>query len=173
MKIAVISCSLNPESRSRVLARAAESRLKAAGVEVDFVDLQALTLPMAGKRQDWSRPEVEALRARLDAVQGFVLAVPIYTYDVNAAAKNLVELCGKAFEGKVAGFLCSAGGTASYMSVMAFANSLMLDFRTYIVPRFVYAVREAVAGGKIVDADIAARVEQLADEVARVAGALN
>ena len=51
-----------------------------------------------------------------------------------------MELTGKgAWENKTVAFLNAAGGHSSYMSVMAVANSLMLDFRCVIVPRFVYA----------------------------------
>ena len=60
----------------------------------------------------------------------------------------------------------------SYMSVMAYANSLMLDFRCVIIPRFVYATGEdfhddGVAAGKIVK-----RIEQVAAELVRFTEAL-
>lgn len=172
MRIAIVSCSLNPGSRSRVLARAAEAHLRGKGVEADFIDLQEQDLPMAGPPGHWDLPQVEALEQRLSAADGILMAVPVYTYNVNAAAKNLAELCGKAFENKGVGFLCSAGGNASYMSVMGFANSLMLDFRSVIVPRFVYALRDAVQGGRIQDPAVEGRVHQLADELLRLSRAL-
>ena len=71
--------------------------------------------------------------------KAILLATPIYNYDVSAAAKNMVELTGSAWRDKTVGFICAAGGTSSYMSVMGLANSLMLDFRCIILPRFVYA----------------------------------
>ncbi len=72
-----------------------------------------------------------------------MLASPIYNYDVNAALKNAIELAGRKMEDKLLGFLCTAGGGAmSYMSVMPLANSLMLDFRTIVLPRFVNAAPE-------------------------------
>ena len=70
-----------------------------------------------------------------------IAATPVYNYDACAALKNLVELTGDSWEDKVVGFLCAAGGSSSYMSVMSIANSLMLDFRCLIIPRFVYATR--------------------------------
>lgn len=172
MRIAIISCSLNPASRSRVLAHSAEAHLRAQGVEVDFIDLQTLDLPLAGAPEHWKSPAVEALKQRLEAAQGLLIATPIYNYTVNAAAFNLVELCGKALQGKTVGFLCSAGGFGSYMAVMSFANALMLDYRCYIVPRFVYALRDAVNDGVLTDPEVAERVKGLADEMRRVAGAL-
>ncbi|MES1168133.1 MAG: NAD(P)H-dependent oxidoreductase, partial [Oleiharenicola lentus] len=93
---------------------------------------------------------------------------PIYNYDGNAALKNLIELTGRAWENKVVGFLCAAGGVASYMSIMPLANSLMLDFRCVVVPRFVYATDAAFADGRLVDADQLRRVAELARVSARM-----
>ncbi len=68
--------------------------------------------------------------------------MPVYNYDVNAVAKNFIELMGEdALGNKTVGFMLSAGGGGSYMAVMPFANSLMLDFRCWIVPRFLYVSR--------------------------------
>jgi FMN reductase len=172
MKIAILSSSLNPQSRSRVLARHAEAHLKARDIDVDFIDLQGLDLPLAGSPGCWDAPAVAGLEERLSAAQGILIAAPVYTYDLNAAVKNVAELAGSGFEGKVIGFLLAAGGMGSYMSAMGFANSLMLDFRSLILPRFVYALKDAVAGGKVVDAEISQRIQGLADEMLRVAGAL-
>jgi hypothetical protein len=44
--------------------------------------------------------------------------------------------------------ICAAGGGSSYMSVMGLANSLMLDFRCLIIPRFVYAKGDDFASQK-------------------------
>ena len=72
---------------------------------------------------------MKALEKRMQAADAFVIAAPVYTYDLNAAAKNVLELAGGAMEGKTVGFVLAAGGFGSYMSAMGFANSLMLDSR--------------------------------------------
>ncbi len=87
--------------------------------------------------------------------------MPIYNYDVNAAAKNLIELTGRAWTNKVVAFLCAAGGQGSYMSVMPLANSLMLDFRCVIVPRFVYATGEHFDDDGRIDDSITRRTHEL------------
>ncbi len=73
---------------------------------------------------------------------------------------------------KVIGFLCAAGSTGSYMSVMAYANSLMLDFRCVIIPRFVFATGDAFDGDNIGDKKIIERTEVVADELVRFTKAL-
>jgi FMN reductase len=72
----------------------------------------------------------------------------------------------------VVGFLCAAGGMSSYMSVMAYANSLMLDFRSVIIPRFVYATGPAFKDDEITDAKVTERIRQVAQELVRFTNAL-
>jgi hypothetical protein len=48
----------------------------------------------------------------------------------------------------------------------------MLDFRTVIIPRFVYATGDAFKGDEIVDKKMATRIEQAADELIRFTQAL-
>ncbi len=84
----------------------------------------------------------------------------------------MIELTGSAWEEKVVGFLCAAGGMSSYMSVMAYANSLMLDFRSIIIPRFVYATGNAFGDDAIADPKIKTRIEQVAAELIRFTQAL-
>jgi len=55
---------------------------------------------------------------------------------------------------------------------LAYANSLMLDFRTVIIPRFVYATGDSFDGDKITDKKVVARIEQVADELTRFTEAL-
>jgi hypothetical protein len=60
------------------------------------------------------------------------------------------------------------------MSIMGLANSLMLDFRCVIVPRFVYATNlafEGVSGGSLKDLKIRERISRLADELIALSSA--
>jgi len=115
---------------------------------------------------------VGALSTAVSAADAIVLAVPIYNYDVNAAAKNAIKLTGRAWTDKVVGFVCAAGGQGSYMSIMSLANSLMLDFRCLIVPRFVYATGDDFEGDTIQSAVIRERLGELCERLIGVAGAV-
>lgn len=139
MNIVIISCSLHPQSRSYVLARAAQDELRNLGVDVQLIDLREKELAFADGVHAGKVPDAQAIAAAIGKASAVLLAMPIYNWDVNAAAKNLLEVSSRAWNRKVVGFLCVAGGQASYMSVMGLANSMMLDFRCIIVPRFVYA----------------------------------
>lgn len=168
----VFSCSLNPESRSRLLALEIKDNLKACGSEVDFVDLRKTQMPLCDGSRTSSAAIDTGLHERIEKSDGIVMCVPIYNFDVNAAAKNLIELTGASWTGKVVGFACAAGGKSSYMSVMGIANSLMLDFRCHILPRFVYATGESFDQGSISGTDLQQRLKEFSNEMTRVTQAL-
>ena len=169
--ILVISCSLHPRSRSRRLAEAAVASLRSQGAPVELVDLRDYELPFCDGDACCSAPAVERLQQQIAKVSAILLAAPVYNYDLNAAAKNLIELTGDAWEGKPVGFLCAAGGRSSYMSPMGLANNLMLDFRCWIIPRFVYATKADFNGDQVSHV-IGTRVEQLAATAVAIGRAL-
>src|SRR3954453_20793110 len=171
-KYLVISTSGNPDSNSRRMGRIALHNLEKAKVECAWLDISELNLPLCDADACYTQPGSRKVSKAIEAADGILLATPVYNYDVAAAAKNLVELTGSAWEDKIVGFLCAAGGMSSYMSVMAYANSLMLDFRTVIIPRFVYATGDSFDGEQLGDKKIEQRIHQVADELVRFTSCL-
>lgn len=162
MKVVVLSSSLNPGSRSRIMALSVAGMLERfEGLEVDRIDLQGLDLPLCDGGAAYGDPSVVELNQRFEAADAYVLATPVYNFDGNAALKNVIELAGRKMENKMVGFVCAAGGAMSYMSIMALASSLMLDFRTIVLPRFVYAAPGDWEGDELKPA-VAERLEQFA-----------
>ena len=171
-KYLVVSTSGNPDSNSRRMGRIAFACLERAKVDCEWLDISVLGLPLCDADKCYTQPAAQKLSATIEAADAILVATPVYNYDVSAAAKNMVELTGSAWEDKIVGFLCAAGGMNSYMSVMAFANSLMLDFRCIIIPRFVYATGHAFEGDKLKDEKVAKRIEEVAAELIRFGQAL-
>src|SRR5947209_6209057 len=164
----VISTSGNPESNSRRMGRIAFAHLQDRKIDCDWIDIREMDLPICDADQCYGMPGSKRLSVAIEAADGVVIAAPVYNYDVAAATKNMIELTGSAWADKVVGFLCAAGGMGSYMSVMSFANSLMLDFRCLIIPRFVYATGDSFDGDKLTDTKVAKRIEQVVAELVRV-----
>jgi NAD(P)H-dependent FMN reductase len=164
----VISTSLNPDSKSRMLAKHAHATLDAQ-VGCEFVDLRDFALPMCDGNAAYAHPDVALVTKKIINASCIIVATPIYNYDVNAAFKNLIELSGRAWHDKVVGFLCAAGGKSSYMSVMAVANSLMLDFRSVIIPRFVYAEGSQFSE-TVIDETVQERINELTKTAIRLTG---
>ena len=173
MNYLVISSSLNPKSLSRLLALTAFNTFKKKGVLAEWLDLADHSIPFCDGDSTYKNPEAKDLREKVQNAKGILFAVPIYNYDVNAAAKNLIELTGDAWTNKVVGFLCAAGGKSSYISVMGLDNSLMLDFRCLIIPRFVYTVSEDFTEDDNTDPKVKPQVKELAKELIRICMALN
>jgi FMN reductase len=168
----VISTSGNPASNSRRMGRIAFAHLQKQKIDCDWLDIRERDLPLCDADKCYGVPGSKRLSAEIEAAHGILIAAPVYNYDVAAATKNMIELTGSAWQDKIVGFLCAAGGMGSYMSVMAYANSLMLDFRCVIIPRFVFATSDGFDGDKIIDKKITRRIETLADELVRFTNAL-
>ncbi len=172
MSFLVLSTSLNKESKSALLAASAVEEFKARAKDCDFLDLRELNLPHCDGDTAYSHPDVARVREKIEKANCIIMAVAIYNFDCGSSAKNLLELTGKAWTDKTVGFLCAAGGKSSYMSIMGLANSLMLDFRSLILPRFVYTDGAAFANGKLVDEEIAKRISQLVDSAIKLEKAM-
>ena len=140
---------------------------------VEFFDLQDNSLPMCDGDECYDLPEVLEFREKVKNADGIIMATPVYNFNVSSGAKNIVELGGSMLYDKIFGFMCAAGGRNGYMSVMSLANSLMLDFRCYILPKFVYATKHDFEDGKIINSDIKERIKELGTELIRVSKALN
>ena len=169
----VLSASLNPGSRSRILASACRQRLESLRRDVTWFDLADTPLPFCDGASAYTDENVIELGKLIESADAIFIASPVYNFDVNAALKNAVELTGKKWTGQVVAMMLAAGGAGSYMSAMGLANSLMLDFRCHIVPRFVYATGESFEGNGLADEEIQSRVELLVEETIRLADALN
>jgi FMN reductase len=154
------------------MGRVAFESLRKGGKDCQWLDLSELDVPICDANACYDHPDTGKVDAAVQAADGILVAAPVYNYDVSASAKNLIELTGSAWEDKVVGFLCAAGGMSSYMGVMAYANSLMLDFRSVIIPRFVYATGSAFANGELKDTKIIERIEQVSSELVRFTEAL-
>jgi FMN reductase len=167
----IVSASLRPASRSRLMAQSLCDAYAKLGVSHQLVDLRDYILPLCDGDAAYGHPHVETLSTLLQAARVIVIATPIYNYDASAAAKNLVELTGQAWENKTVGFLCAAGGSSSYMSIMALANSLILDFRCLIIPRFVYAKGDDFISEREPNPDLASRIADLAQASVKIRNA--
>ncbi len=166
--IIVISTSLAPNSRSLTLAQSLVNDLQQPERTRSLVDLAREALPFCDGVQCYQDPHVQEMAERMKEANGIIICSPVYNYDLNAAAKNFVELTGKGWENKVVGFACTAGGKTSYMAPLSFANSLMLDFRCLIVPRFVYATNDDYDSDRQPDENLRGRLRMLATEVSKL-----
>ena len=108
MNVSVFSCSLHPQSRSFVMAQQAVADFESLGAEARLYDLREYDLDFCGKPEARNHPALGELRSAVRDASGIVMAVPIYNFYVNAAAKNLIALTGREWIYKLVGFICAA-----------------------------------------------------------------
>ena len=171
MNITIISCSLSPDSRSRVLANAAAGLLRSNEATVQLLDLREHPLPMCDG-EGCDERAIAPLRAAIQRCG----CDPAGRANLQLRRERGREESHRAdrqgLGRKARRVPSAAGGHGSYMSIMGLVNSLMLDFRCLVVPRFVYAVGNDFAGDEISSAKIRDRVQQLCSETSRIAMAM-
>ncbi|MEW6755033.1 MAG: NAD(P)H-dependent oxidoreductase [Candidatus Latescibacterota bacterium] len=168
-RIAIVSTSLSPRSRSRILCQHAVGYARRQRLDAALLDLRDHRVLPYGEEDSRG---LETISTELGAAAGIIIGFPLYNFNMNATLKALLERCGSCFEEKVVGIMSAAGGRSSYMGVMSIVQSLILDYRSWIVPRYVYATGEDFADGEIVSEEVCQRVEELVEATRRAACAL-
>lgn len=164
----VISCSLSRQSRSYLLATRLCTALAGRELEHELLDLREIPLPFCDAESCWDDPNVKRVSAAIRSSATVSIAAPVHNYGVGAAARNLLAVTGDAFKHRIIGLLTASGGPRSYMAMLGLANSLILDFRTLIVPEFVCATGASFENERLGDADVEMRIERLAEQLARL-----
>jgi len=162
--VCILSCSLSDNSRSRLLCRHADSVLKATNRPSTLVDLKDHRILPHGMEGSQG---IDDIRNDLVTAGGILIGFPIYNHTMNSSLKAVIERFGRAMENKVVGLMMAAGGRSSYMGSLDVAASLMFYFRTWIVPRSVYATSDDFEENRtrIVNEEVSERVEELARTV--------
>ena len=169
----IITCSLDPNSNSALLAEALADVYSSRDQDHLLIDLRQFELPICDGSSCYSDSNVVKITDQIRQASSIAITTPIYNFDVAASARNLLAVTGTAFTDKVVGILCASGGDRSYMASMGLANSLMLDFRAIVVPRFVFASADSFDKKTIADEQIIGRITELAEELERISSALS
>ena len=171
MNILIISCSLRPAAASRLLAAEAARLLKSLDAHVEFIDLlHHKTLPFCDG-EDVDDCVIEPLAEPIRKADAILIAVPIYNFDVNAAAKNVVELTG--MPGRARSSASLRRRRAKQLHV-GDGPGQQPDARLPLPDRaaFVYATDD-FTGEEISSAKVKERMTGLCRETVRLARALN
>lgn len=176
LDLLVISCSLNPNSQSALLAKHAVDHLKSQKQNVEFLDLRDYDLPLSNGHDQsaYDYPMVKKIHDRILKAQGILIAAPIYNNNVSAAAKNLIELTthphkltlsGTAWNNKVVGFMGISGSPAGTWAFFPFLNGLMIDAKVIVVPNFVMATSNNFNAQNEIDEPTQKRIEDLSSKM--------
>ena len=169
MEYLIISASLNKTSRSFVLSQSALEVFKQYRRQAELIDLRNYQLPLCDGGETFNHPHVKQIKQKIEKASALIVAGPIYNYEMNASLKNLFDLTGSAWEGKIIGLMAVGGGRNSYMAPMNFLNSLMFNARCLIVPRYVYALENQISETQPLPTEITKRINELVETTIRLA----
>ncbi len=179
MNVSIVNANLCPGGKPAVLADTLAALFAAEGHAARLLSLSERPLPNCDGASCYADERTIDATAELAAADAIVLVSPIYNYDLNAAAKNFIELTGASWKGKAVALACTAGADRSYLAPLGFINSLSIDYRCLVSPRFVYATRGDFADGNALPADgeihrrlrlLAKELPILAEAATRIAG---
>lgn len=166
MSVLIVSTALRAGSKTSLVAGALRAAFP-AGQEPALLDLAGLPLPLCDGGACFQNPAVHAATAQVRAARAVILCFPVYNHQANAAAKNFVEITNDGWKGKVVGLVATGGTDRSYLAPLSLANSLMVDHRCLIVPRFVFVTPPnfAADGSLPADGEVSLRLADLARDV--------
>ena len=171
MSVLIVSTALRPGSKTTKVANALRGIFAGIDVPASSLDLAALPLPMCDGVACFQDAAVSTATTQVRAASAIVLCFPVYNHQANAAAKNFVEVTNDGWAGKVVGLVANGGTDRSYLAPLSLANSLMVDHRCVVVPRFVFVTPANFGpdGNLAAEGEIATRLTELARETAHLA----
>jgi FMN reductase len=170
LKVMAVIGSLHEQSVTRVVVNHVVDGLRAAGCEVDVLDLAAEPLPLVNPDTTFAADYYGPLKARVVAADVFVLGTPDYHGSISGAMKNFLDHFWKEFTGKL-----FAPMVASHEKGLTAHDQMRTVARQCYAWSLPYAVsfmeKEDVAEGKIVSEKFRDRLEMMVADL-QVYGAL-
>jgi len=118
--------------------------------------------------------DAPAVRQRVRDADALLLATPVYHHSYASPLKTVIDYCGfDEFEDTVVGVLAVSGGGAggAPSEALAHLRGVVTGLRAWVHPRQVVVpnASDKVADGALADPEIAARVDELGEKLARAA----
>ena len=171
LKVMAVIGSLHEQSVTRVVVNHVVDGLRAAGCEVDVLDLAKEQLPLVNTDITFKADYYGPLKARVEAADVFVLGTPDYHGSISGAMKNFLDHFWKEFTGKL-----FAPMVASHEKGLTAHDQMRTVARQCYAWSLPYAVsfmeKEDVADGEIVSDKFRDRLEMMIRDVEVYGGLL-
>ncbi len=145
-KILAFAGSLRKGSYNKQLVKIAADGARAAGVEVTYVDLKDLPMPVYD--QDLEEAEGLPENARkfkqlMLSHDGLLISAPEYNSSISAALKNAIDWASRpdpgegmlaAFDGKVAGIMSASPGALGGLRGLVTVRYILGNIRVLVIP---------------------------------------
>ena len=170
LKILAVVGSTHAASVTRVVVTKVAEDLVAAGCEVDVLDLSKEPLALFNVETAYTQSGFEALKARVEAADVFVLGTPDYHGSISSALKNFLDHFWREFAGKL--FATVVASHEKGLTVMDQLRTVARQCYAWSLPYGVsFMEKQDVTDGRIVSDSFKARLEMFARDT-RVYGEL-
>ncbi|MBP2239615.1 FMN reductase/FAD reductase [NAD(P)H] [Cytobacillus eiseniae] len=148
-----------------VLKRAKE---KNPEIEIELLDLRDYQIEFCdGRNPELYNEDTKKMIQKITDAELYLVGFPIFNGSFPAPLKNIFDIVHPAvFRHKVMGFVANGGTYQHYLVVENQVKPIAGYLRSFVAPSYVYAngahFNEA---NEIVDEDVLARIEALADEL--------
>jgi NAD(P)H-dependent FMN reductase len=169
-QVAAIAGSLRKGSITRIALRDTLQAAKRRGANTDLLDLRDFELPVYNPDTD-EAGDANAFRRRIRDADAIVLGTPIYHGSYASPLKVALDYSGfDEFENTTVGLLAVAGGSFP-VTALDHLRSVMRSLDAWVLPHQVALpnASSVVEDGRIVDADIEARIETLGEQMVQYA----
>jgi NAD(P)H-dependent FMN reductase len=170
LNVLAVVGSLNRTSATRAVIKLAAERLRAAGAQVDVLDLPEEPLPLFNPDDSHAREEFPGLKARVELADVYLLGTPDYHGSMSSTLKNFLDHFWREFAGKL-----FASIVASHDKGLTVTDQIRTVARQCYAWSMPYAVAFAEKSdfhdGQIVSDTFQRRLEMLVHDV-RVYGEL-
>lgn len=155
LSVLLIQGSLNDFSLTAVVLDAAEHRLKQKKIQTDILDLYALDIDFYNERpREQYNADTQTAYEKILRADGYIFSMPVYSYTMSGALKNLIDLSSDAMTGKYAGILCTSNGPKSYLASLDLMRVLSAEAHVTTVQPVVHAYPESFKNKAIYDETI-------------------
>lgn len=146
-RILAFAGSLRAGSFNKMLVRIAAEHARAAGAEVNVIDLRDLPLPIFDEDLETAQglpDNAKKLKALMRESDGFLISSPEYNSSVTAALKNAIDWASRAetddepplvcFRGKTAGLVSASPGQLGGLRGLVHLRAILGNIGVLVLP---------------------------------------
>lgn len=165
-KIVLIQGSLNPRSNTALLIEEASRMLGLGHIAHEVFDLRRADMDFCdGRPIDQYNEDTQAAYRLIQSADAYIFGMPVYSYSISGALKNLIDITSGAMQKKVAGILCNSAGRRSYLASVDLMKILSYEADMATVQPIVHTDRETFKDGKIFDDHVVELIGEMIDGI--------
>lgn len=163
MRIALISASLSPNSRSRHMLGVMQKLLEEKGAKTDWLDLRHVKMEFCDARKTSYGEDIDSAKSLMDNADGLLIAYGVYCYSIPGVLKNFIDISCEAMS-KPFGQIIASGGNNAFLSHEHLSQILVNEVHAPAYPHVIFASYPEYPGGEITNEKLQERMADYAKD---------